>query len=687
MDPKQSNPPPIQQRPTPADVARSLKGTRQTRDAAGTLNVSEINSRGNLTREMRVLSHDAEARTVELAFSSEAPVRQWFGLEILDHDPGSVVLDRLRNGAALLMNHDWDDQVGVIDSVTIDADRKGRATVRFSRGDRAQEIFQDVIDGIRKLVSVGYRVLEAKPDGVQDGIDVIRITKWEPYEISLVSVPADPSVGVGRSAEIHQEETPKPNGQNASKSVKTNTRGATSPNYQESHMEKILRDAKGNLVRAEVDADGNITKILEVLERAGDDVRSGIQQGADGERNRVRGISDLGEKYNSRELALQFITDGKSPEEFQRALLDEMDKRGTAPLADKPDVEIGLDDTEVRRYSFMNAVRALANPNDAGAQKAAAFELECSRAVEKQMGKSARGFLVPQDVLGRAFNAGGAANSPTGSTTGADLVATNLLSGSFIEMLRNRTTIMRLGSVMGGLVGNVDVPKQTGGATAYWLAEGADATEGVPTIGQISLSPKTVAAYSDITRRLTMQSTPDAEGIVRRDLLNALGQAIDKAGYYGSGASNQPKGIKNYTGINAVDFAVAGKPTFAELVDMESQIAADNADVAQMAYVANAAFRGYAKSTVKFSSAGSATIWEPGNTVNGYRSEITNQIADGDVFFGNFADLIVALWGGLDLMVDPYSLSKSGGIRIVVFQDVDFAVRRVESFCYGVLVP
>ena len=76
-------------------------------------------------------------------------------------------------------------------------------------------------------------------------------------------------------------------------------------------------------------------------------------------------------------------------------------------------------------------------------------------------------------------------------------------------------------------------------------------------------------------------------------------------------------------------------------------------------------------------------IWEPGNTVNGYRTEVTNQIVTGDVFFGNFADLIVGLWGGLDLTVDPYSLSKSGGLRIVVFQDVDFAVRRVESFCLG----
>ena len=133
-----------------------------------------------------------------------------------------------------------------------------------------------------------------------------------------------------------------------------------------------------------------------------------------------------------------------------------------------------------------------------------------------------------------------------------------------------------------------------------------------------------------------------------------------------------------------MDFATDGKPTYAELVQMETEIAADNADVNSMAYVLNARGRGAAKTTPKFASGTDAgVIWEPGNTLNGYRAEVTNQLQNGDVFFGNFADLVVGMWGGLDMTVDPYSLSKSGGLRIVVFQDVDFAVRRVESFVLG----
>lgn len=115
---------------------------------------------------------------------------------------------------------------------------------------------------------------------------------------------------------------------------------------------------------------------------------------------------------------------------------------------------------------------------------------------------------------------------------------------------------------------------------------------------------------------------------------------------------------------------------------MESEIASDNAEADRMAYVMTAAMRGHAKTTARFGSGTESTIWEVGNTMNGYRTEVTNQIANGDVF-GNFADLIIALWGGLDITVDPYSSSAKGGVRIVGFQDVDFILRNTASICYG----
>ncbi|MFM4933395.1 phage major capsid protein [Aeromonas veronii] len=666
--------------------------------------LKEIQSRGALYREATVVSIDKEARTVELSFSSETEgVERWFGIEILGHEAGECDLTRLNNKAPLLWMHDWDDQRGVIEQGTarIDQDKKGRCKVRFSRSEDGEKLFQDVADDIVTKVSVGYFVNGLRLVEERDGVDVFRVS-WTPYEVSLVSVAADDDVGVGRSLEIPQEDGKRTKGD-----AGTIERGTTAKNSTTEEVrtmnEKILRDGKGNLVRAMVDAEGKILEVLEVLEEAGADVRSARDGAAKAERERTASILQMGEQYGCRSLADKAVAEGKTVDQFRAEVLDYINtrdaraivgvlskrepaqpsQRSGVPLSEMQSADIGLTDQEVRNYSIFRAVRAL-QPNATRADReAAAFELECSETAQRQLGKTAQGILIPQDVLNsRAFNAGGAANTPNGAQSGQNLVDTTFMGGSFIDMLRNRTTIMRLATPMGGLVGNVDIPRQTGGATAYWLGEGEDAQEGSPSIGQLELSPKTLGAYTDITRRLLMQSSMDAEGIVRRDLVNAMAQAIDFAGYYGSGAGNQPRGIKNYTGINAVDFAAA-QPTFEELVAMESAIAADNADIGQMGYIGNATFRGHCKTKPKFGTGTESTIWEPGNTINGYNTEISNQIAAGDVFFGNFADMLIGMWGGLDLTVDPYSLSKSGGLRIVVFQDVDFVLRRVESFCWG----
>lgn len=142
---------------------------------------------------------DTEARTVELAFSSEDPYRRWYGVEILDHAAGAVRMDRMDNKAALLCDHNHRDQVGVVESARIDGDRVGRAVVRFGNSERAKEVFQDIVDGIKTKVSVGYMVHEMVLEKSDETTDTYRVTDWEPYEISIVAVPADDTVGVGRT--------------------------------------------------------------------------------------------------------------------------------------------------------------------------------------------------------------------------------------------------------------------------------------------------------------------------------------------------------------------------------------------------------------------------------------------------------------------------------------------------------
>jgi HK97 family phage major capsid protein len=474
-------------------------------------------------------------------------------------------------------------------------------------------------------------------------------------------------------------------GGNNNGSIRNKNDSADNFNQRETaSMDKILRDAKGNLVRAKVDDQGTILEVLEVMERA-EDSQNHVQRGRQSEADRTRQILEMGEQYKMDDLARSFVKDGKSVAEFQRAALDQLNTRSSKPLNEQfAEAGVGLSDKEVREYSFMRVIRALANPQDKKAQQEAAFEMEASRAAADKLGKEAQGIMVPADVLSRSFTAG--TDTATAGHTGGFGVPTTLLSESFIDILRHKATIMKLGFIMGGLVGNFDIPRQSAHGQGYWLGEDVDATESNIDIDQVHLAAKTVGAYTDITRKLMQQNSIGAELLVRRDLAISLGLTIDTAGYYGTGsANNQPQGIAGITGIEAVDWGVAGTlPSWAQLVQMETTIAAADADVDAMTYVMNANMRGHCKTTQKFPTTPTgATIWEPGNTVNGYATAVTNQINDGDVFFGNFANLIVALWGGLDLFVDPYSKSKSGGIRVVAFQDVDYAVRHPQSFCLG----
>jgi HK97 family phage major capsid protein len=295
--------------------------------------------------------------------------------------------------------------------------------------------------------------------------------------------------------------------------------------------------------------------------------------------------------------------------------------------------------------------------------------------VAQRTGQEARGLWVPHDVLRRDLTVS------TASAAG-DLVFTDARPGSFIELLRNRLALTTLGvTTLTGLQGPVAIPRQTGAATAYWVAEGGAPTESNPTVDQVAMTPRTVGGYVDFTRRLMLQSSIDVEQMVRTDLSTVLALEIDRCGLYGLGSSGEPQGVKLTTGINTKDFA-ADSPTYAELVDMETSINADNADIGAMAYLTNSTRYGSFKTTEKASSTAQFVL-EPGGTVNGYRVVVSNQVSSGDVWFGVWNQLILGLWSGIDLTVDTTTLNTSGGVRVIALQDVDFAVRHPEAFCRG----
>jgi len=354
-----------------------------------------------------------------------------------------------------------------------------------------------------------------------------------------------------------------------------------------------------------------------------------------------------------------------------------------AQNAAKQAAKIGMGENDLRKYSLLRAIRAATIGDWRGAE----LEREASEAVAKQLNRDPRGFFVPQDWLEHRDLVKGT------PAQGGYLVSTELLTQSFIELLRNKMMVQRAGAtVLGGLVGDIAIPRQTGGATAYWVAENGAPTESQQAVDQVALSPKTVGAYTDISRKLLKQSSIDVEAFVRRDLATVLALAIDYAALHGSGSNNQPTGIASTSGIGSVAGGANGAaPTWAHIVQLETEVAIDNADIGALAYMTNAKVRGKLKQTEKASGT-AQFVWTDGNApLNGYPAYVTNQVrsdltkgtSDGicsAIFFGNWNDLLIGMWGALDILVDPYSNSTSGTVRVVAFQDVDIAVRHPESF-------
>jgi HK97 family phage major capsid protein len=583
----------------------------------------------NIETFHRADAMDAEMvddRRVRMAVSSEAPVKRSYGIEVLDHNESSIDLSFLNSGRApLLMDHDPERQIGVIESVSLDGSaRRLRATVRFGKNGLAREIYDDVMDGIRGNVSIGYHIDKMVRD--ESDRSVYRATSWRPMEASIVSIPADQSVGVGRKAEVSEEPQPEISKVEITK-------------MEEMNVDQVRNEAAASRTK----------EISEIL--------------------------DLAARHNKRDLADKAIREGATLASFRGMLLDH--------IADKPldQAELGMTKKEVRQYSLMNAIRSASTGRMSG------FEAEVSQELTKLYGKEARGFYVPTEIFKRDITTA----SPA---LGSNMIATDHLAGEFIDALRPNLVIAGLGArMMTGLKGDVAIPALNAKTAVGFVAENnAPGSEGAPTFRQVTMSPKTMVQFVDISRKLAMQSDPSVEQVVRDDMMMQFAAKIDEVAIEGGGAS-EPTGILGTSGIGSVALGTnGGAITYASLVNLEREVAIDNALAGNLAYLTNpkvvAAMRQTSRQT---SGVEGNFILNDANTLLGYRvastslvpSDLTKGTASGTcsaVIFGNFNSLMIGMFGGLDVLVDPYTGSNTGATRVAMYQDIDVAVRNAESF-------
>jgi HK97 family phage major capsid protein len=572
---------------------------------------------------------DTGTRTVTLAFSSEQPYERSFGIEILDHEASSIDTAFIGSGRApLLVDHDPTDQVGVVERIDIGADRVARAVVRFGRSDRANEIFNDVADGIRGNVSVGYIIEEMQKTGRDGALDVYRVTKWQPLEISMVSIPADTSVGVGRAAEIQPTEI----------EVREATMSDNTPTV-------------------------DLTAVRE--------------EAAKSEKARVSEILSIGYRHNVRDDAEKAIKDGLSAAEFRGVLFE----KGVNKPIDAPAAEVGLSQKEAKEYSLFRAVNAMAN-ND---WSQAGFEREVSAEIAQRMGKSPRGLFIPADVFKRDLTMGT-------TTAGGYTVGTQHMGSEFVDALRANMVLPGLGArFMTGLKGKINIPALNAKTTVAFVAENNAPTEGAPTFRQIAMEPRSVSGYVDMSRLLLQNSDPSVEGIIRNDLIRQIAAKIEDVAIEGGG-SNEPTGILGTSGIGSVALGTTGDaPTWDSIVKLVAEVEIDDALNGAAAFLTNPKVKSKLARTAKVSSTDSQMlIAPPFNDLYGYNMAVSTLVpsdltkstgsALSALIFGVFSELMIGVWSGTDLLVDPYTGSSAGTVRLRIFQEVDVAVRHAESF-------
>ena len=667
---------------------------------------------------------------LRLSVSSEDPYLRDSGwqdpwIETLGHKAEEVDLARFNDGAPVLANHDRRTAtgstplagIGAIEKAWLDG-KKLNADIVISGRDALADLRKDIEAGLVRNVSIGYRINERilTRAAHNNGPDEFRVTSWTPFEVSLVDIPADATVGLGRNAQDKPEQYRiVPIGEQSPEDA------ATQHPAPQATPATPIPPAEGTTTRSIPMPEANTAPAANTS--VADRTDSKQPDPIAAERARIASITAVGRQWKLPELADKAIEDGTSLDVFNARVLSQLKDTGQMRAAEDP--AIGMSEKDVGNFSFARAILAASDPQHAHAL--APFEIECSRAAQDKRETADKSreaaITIPVDVLmrGIALNSAQASSalrhiqqramaSSVGrigqrdlvvgtASAGGNLVATELLGSSFIELLRNALVLEKLGvTMLTGLSGNVAIPSQTGAATGYWVAENVAPTESQQTVGQLVLTPKTAGAFCDFSRRLLIQSSLDVEAFIRADLAAVLARLIQLGAFTGTGSSGEPTGLLNTSGIGSVAGGTNGAaPTYDHMVDLESAVAIANGDVGNLRYLTNAKVRGKLRKTQEFASTNGKAVFTSrqgsagDGDILGYDAIITNAVpsnltkgsASGicsAIAFGAWQQMILALWGGLDIMLDPYTGSAAGTRRVVALQDIDVGVRQAAAF-------
>ncbi|ECO9260217.1 phage major capsid protein [Salmonella enterica] len=655
--------------------------------------------RRDLTVSAPAFVESGDDRIVELAFSSEAPYSRIYTdqngdpvelKEILVHDKDAVDLDVLNDKASLLFNHEFDNHIGVVvpGSARIDEDGVGRALVKFSQvGQLANETYEKVKEGTMSKVSVGYTVLEGHADFSKG---VYFVTKWQPYEISIVSVPADSSVGVGRSLNTITDE-PANNEENREVEVETEIKPEEEIRSEENKEQEELNNEESNSGtgdrsdRSETVEEEKVTpeetrSEEENKNENSEELNTDTQESDDERQNNT----ETGEEEKPVEVEKPFKRSQEDTDEI-RAIGKHLNISEDEIQRAIEDKEITVESFKQRALNINTESKTFAkgknNMTDTIKTLETRFDLSAAlRSLSQEKALEGAEAEYSQEMARQAAQRGRAQRSnsvfvPTSAL--APVVGTEIRHDSFVDLLLEKSVLGALGvNTLTGLTAPISLPRMNKNATdafGFVNENGEGALSDVAFDG-VPMSMKTFTGAVAISRQ-SMLSMPNVGALVAEHLIKASRIKLEKLILGNEEVANARAGLVKQL-IDAGKVVKCGLTHKDFLVEI-AKLTDAGVDEAQIALAMRGALAADLASTLR-DQAVAGYIMENGKIAN-RPVHTSGVLAEGAILAGDFSALTIGEWAGLEIDVDTTSLRAKGGTAVRVWADLDWAVSNPDA--------
>ncbi len=634
----------------------------------------------------------------EIAFSSEQPYQRQFWDEqnqemvvldeILVHTPEAVDLSRLNNNAPLLFNHNFDNHIGVVCNARIDADNVGRALVKFSKhGTLANDIRNKVIEGTMEKISVGYDIKEYHIDYTKGQLIV---TKWAPYELSFVTVPADDTVGLNRSLntitvnleakrdmtkeQIEEIKEEQESAQVEETPVEENKESEVEETQErqveENKEDENLEDGKDAEHPESVDDDSSTVREAEEVKEereaapVEEEKTEEVAERSEEDELEIREIArelNIDDEELKRALAVKDMT----PEAFRTKALNNITN------AQRNNEQINKEQIMEKTFDLNNVIRSLVDGDVLGAHEAEYSAMAATATMQR--GRAARG--------GSVFVPAAAMRAAAAGNTKADLTAITdekLLTESYIEMLMPESVLGRLGvTVYSGLTAPTAIPKMTKSSVDAFgfVDENGAAPEGKAEFANVKLSPKTFAGGNPISRQ-SIKTVPGIATLITDHINQAVRIKLEQLILSDKDNERGPAGLVK----QLVDASRVTKKAAFSYKDFLKEIAAlTDAGVPAQAikFAMSGATAAELESTLKDNGV-SGYIIENGKLA-GYDVVTSGVIPADHIVLGDFSGITIGEWGGLELDMDDTTYRAQSAIVPRIWVDLDYVVTQPEA--------